>query len=222
MTETTSSTKNGFMFLLFALLAFGGLGLEMLLAFLIEPLIYGVGLSDFSTAQLIFHWIITCITWGVSAFILLFFAKRVLDFDVFSSRQSIRLAGWAVCLASLALCVAISIIDWKGFKPAKEFAYNGGLKFTFQYLYYIFETVLVYLIVVFAQEAGEKWFKQDKIPYGGIFAALTWGMIHWLTQGSLTAGLLSLVFALLFGVVYIFAKKNTRIAFPLILLMLIL
>lgn len=42
--------KSGFIFLILALFAFGGLGLEMLLAFLIEPLIYSVGLNDFFTS----------------------------------------------------------------------------------------------------------------------------------------------------------------------------
>lgn len=219
---TKNDTKNGFMFLLFALLAFGGLGLEMLLAFLIEPLIYGVTLNDFSTVQIIVHWVITCAIWGISAFLLLLFAKRHFGFDMFANKQNIKALNWVLCFICLAASITISLIDWNGFKPAKEFIYNGWLKFIFQYIYYLFETALVYLMIIFAQEAGEKWFKQSKIPYGGIFTALTWGLIHWLTKGDLVIGLLSLVFALLFGVVYLLAKKNTYIAFPFILLMLIL
>ncbi|MDD4351270.1 MAG: hypothetical protein PHP83_03715, partial [Clostridia bacterium] len=86
MKEITArkKVKDGFIFLFFALLAFGGLGLEMLLAFLIEPLIYGIGLEDFSTTQYIIHLIVTCTLWGVSVFLLLFFAKKKFDLDIFS------------------------------------------------------------------------------------------------------------------------------------------
>ena len=223
MIEHNKNTmKSGFIFLILALLAFAGLGLEMLLAFLIEPLIYGIGLNEFSTGQNIVHWIVTCILWGISAFLLLSFAKRNFGFDVLANKQKIKTVNWILCFVCLAIAIIISLIDWNGFKPAKEFIYNGWLKFIFQYIYYIFETLLVYLIIIFGQEAGDQWFKQNKIPYGGILAALTWGLIHWLTKGDLVVGLLSLVFALLFGIVYLLTNKNSYIAFPFVLLMLIL
>ena len=216
------NTKRGFIFLLFALLAFAGLGLEMLTAFLIEPLIYGHGLDDFTTTQHIMHWIVICVLWGISAFLLLFFAKKKMDFDVFESRENIKSLNWILCFALLVISIIISTVDWNGFKPAKEFIYNGWLKFIFQYIYYVFETVLVILIVIFGQEAGEKWFKSDKIPYGGILAGLTWGLIHMLTKGYILIGLWCFVISILFGIVHLLAKKNVRISFPFILLMLIL
>ncbi|MDD2493425.1 MAG: hypothetical protein PHY83_05750 [Bacilli bacterium] len=223
MKEITArkNVKDGFTFLFFALLAFSGLGLEMLLAFLIEPFIYGIGLEDFSTTQYIIHWIVTCILWGISAFLLLFFAKRKFGLDIFANKKNIQILNWILCFVCFAIAITISVIDWNGFKPVKEFAYNGWLKFVFQYIYYIFEIVLVFQIVIFGQEAGEKWFKQDKIPYGGILTALTWGLIHCLTKGDIIIGLLSFVVALLFGVVYVLTKKNVYIAFPFILIMFI-
>ena len=36
-----------------------------------------------------------------------------------------------------------------------------------QYMYYFVEVIAVLLIIVFGQYAFEKWFKNDKIPYGG-------------------------------------------------------
>ncbi len=53
-------------------------------------------------------------------------------------------------------------------KVLKELHYNGWLKFIFQYIYYVFETGLVLLIIVFGQKAFEKWFHNDSrvlIPY---------------------------------------------------------
>ena len=214
--------KHGLIFLIIALLAFGGLGLEMLLAFLIEPLIYGVGLNDFNTAQYIWHWIITCVLWAITAFLILLFSKRKYGIDIFKNKDNIDTLSWVLCFAFLILSVVISFIDWKGFKPAKELAYNGWLKFIFQYIYYIFETVLIYLMIVFGQKAGEAWFKNKAIPYGGILTALTWGLIHWFTKGDIIIGLWGFAMAVMFGAVYLLAKKNIRIAFPFILLMFVL
>lgn len=214
--------KRGMVFLLLALLAFGGLGLEMLLAFLIEPLIYGVTLNNFNTAQIIVHWLVTCAVWLAAAVLLLYLAKRKYGFSIFKKNKNLTLLNWVICLAVLAVSITISVVDWSGLKVVKEFVANGWLKFIFQYVYYFFETILVYLIIVFGQEAGESLFKTKNIPYGGILAALTWGLIHALTQGTLLAGILSAVFAVLFGVVYLLANKNVRIAFVFILLMLIL
>lgn len=220
--KTKKNTKHGFIFLLLALLAFAGLGLEMLTAFLIEPLIYGHSLDEFTTTQNITHWITICVVWGVSAFLLLFFAKKKMDFDIFISRDNIKILNWILCFAVLTISIIISIIDWNGLKPVKEFIYNGWLKFIFQYIYYVFETVLVLLIVVFGQASGEKLFKSNKIPYGGILAGLTWGLVHMLTKGDIIVGLWSFALSILFGIVYLLAKKNVRIAFPFILLMFIL
>ena len=93
-------------------------------------------------------------------------------------------------------------MDWGGSKLLIELQRNGALKFTFQYIYYLFEVVLFMLIIVYGQKAFEVWFKKVNIPYGGIVVALTWGMGHWFTKGSLAAGLYTAVGGFCFGVVY--------------------
>lgn len=116
----------------------------------------------------------------------------------------------------------MSVISWNGFKVVKEFQYHGWINFIFQYLYYIFETGLFVLIIVFAQEAGEIWFKKSTIPWGGILVSLTSGLAHIFTKGDLSIGLFAFLGGLLYGSIYIISKKNLYIAFPFILLMFIL
>jgi hypothetical protein len=65
-------------FLALALLAFLGLGLEVLLAFLIEPLVYGKGMGEWGTAEGIMHWVLTCAVWGVFVVMLIRSAKRIM------------------------------------------------------------------------------------------------------------------------------------------------
>ena len=51
-------------YLSLGLYAFMGLGMEVLYAYLLEPVLYGVSMQEFSAMQTIFHWILTCVTWG--------------------------------------------------------------------------------------------------------------------------------------------------------------
>ena len=209
-------------FLILALLAFAGLGLELLLLLFIEPLVYGVAPADFGAAEHIYHWVFTCIVWGIVAAVLIILARKQLDFDVFSYKERPSRWGWLLCLAVLAVSIAVSVLDWNGIKVLKEFAYNGWLKFIFQYLYYLFEVALMVLIIAFAQRAGENWTGLKRIPWGGLFLGLTWGLVHMLTKGSISAGLLSLLGAALYGVIYIAVRKNLAFAYPLIFLAFVL
>ncbi len=213
------SSKSGLKFLGLGAIAFVGLGLEGLLFFLIEPLIYGHFPDDFSTLENISHWILTCLVWGIISLLLIKISINKCSFNMFSLRNSMTKTNWLICAVIAAVSIILSIIDWDGFKIIKEFTYNGWLKFIFQYIYYIFESVLVVLMIVFAQRAGEIFFGKKSIPWGGIFTALTWGMIHAATKGSLSEGISSFADALLYGLVYIACKKNLYVAFPIILLM---
>lgn len=181
-----------------ALYAFGGLGLEMLYAYLLEPAIYGHGLSDFTPMQSILHWIVTCITWGITAFLLLRYAKRELGFTLDTGKKT-KLWQWITsCLLILAMTL-INIADTGELKIYHEFKKMDLLAFTFQHIYYLVETILFTLIIVFGQIAMEKWFKRTNIPFGGILVGLTWGLAHWLTKGSLVIGLEGVAVGFLFG-----------------------
>ena len=68
--------KKGFFYLAMALLAFAGIGLEVLLAFVIEPPIYGSAIGEWTVTQQILHWIFPCILWGASAFGVITLAKK--------------------------------------------------------------------------------------------------------------------------------------------------
>ncbi|MDR0531345.1 MAG: hypothetical protein LBG83_04685 [Oscillospiraceae bacterium] len=209
-------------FLSLALLAFLGLGLEILLAFLIEPLFYGKGMDEWGTFESILHWILTCVIWGAFSFMLIRSARKKHAFDIFAFREKLRPANWLICFAALAICIVLSVIGWEGFKTAKEFQNLGLLMFVFQYVYYAFEAVLVFLIVAFGQKAGEAAFSRKNIPWGGMLAGLTWGLAHMLTKGDHMIGLLTCLGGVLYGAIYLGAKKNACVSYALILLAFVL
>ena len=168
---------SGIHFLMLALLAFAGIGLEVLLAFGIEPLIYGA--SKLSVWQ------------------------------------------WLLVVIFMIGSLTISYFDWNGSKVIREFYANGPIRFVFQYIYYVFETVLVTLIRIFGQKAFEKWFHRENIPYGGIIVALTWGIGHFFTKDIWT-GIVCMIGGLAFGSVYLLVNRDIRKAFPILWIMFVL
>lgn len=217
MSNTNKITGMDYLYL--ALYAFGGIGLELVIAF-IEPFIYGHA-ADYNDWTIIAHWIITCVIWGCCALYLIKNARQNFNFEI-HSKKSVKAWQWFVVIALLALSLTISFISWNGFKIQLEFSKLGMLNFIFQYLYYFFESVLITLIIVFAQKAFEIWFKQENIPYGGILCGITWGLAHILTKSSIEIGLLSVILGFGFGAVYLLLNRDIRKTIPMIFLMFII
>lgn len=189
--ETPDKKIKGMDYIWLALTAFGGLGLEALYAYLLEPMVYGCEMQDWKTWHTLLHWTITCITWGIVAWYTVKSAKKNCGFNLFEKSEPVKLWQWGTAIVCAAICLISTYIDWKGSKLLTEFGRLGALKFTFQYIYYLFEVIMFMLIIVYGQKAFEVWFKKTNIPYGGIVVALTWGMAHWFTKDSLITGLYS-------------------------------
>lgn len=208
-------------FLALALLAFAGIGLEIVLAFGIEPILYGASIGEWTDLQNIIHWVVTCILWGLVSWYLIRFAKKKYEFDIFQKGDKMAVWQWLLIALFVVGSLILSYFDWNGSKVIKEFYANGPVKFVFQYIYYIFETVLVTLILVFGQKAFEKWFHRKNIPYGGIIVAITWGIGHFFTKDILT-GIVTVISGLAFGSVYLLAGRDIRKTYPILWMMFVL
>ncbi len=218
MTSKTNETKiTGSAFLYLALYAFAGLGLELLLVLLIEPHFWGTGMDGFDTAQSIIHWAVTCAMWGVTAFLLIRTSKEQYGYDVCAYNKPIKPVGWLVCAAAVTVCAVLSVVSWNGFKVLMEYESRGALLFVFQYVYYAFEALLILLIIAFGQKAGELCFSRPLVPWGGILAAITWGLMHILSKGSVADGLLSMAGGFLYGIIYVATQKRLGISYWLVL-----
>lgn len=216
----TKENISGFDYLKLALLAFAGLGLEIILV-LIEPIIYSQPV-DFKNWTVISHWVLTYIIWGLSIFFIIKYSIEKYDFKLKDSDVSPKMWQYIVVTMLITLSLIISYMSWGGFKVMIEFSKLGILKFSMQYFYYLIETMLFTLIIVFGQKAFEKWFKHEKIPYGGIICALTWGLGHIFTKSSLEVGILCAVVGFGFGSVYLLLNRDIIKTFPVIFLMFIL
>lgn len=212
----------GWDYLSYSLTAFGGLGLEVLYAFWLEPMIYGSSMKGWTPAQTIIHWILTCITWGLVAFYIVYDSQKRYHVDLFAKAEPVKLWQWGAVLIGIALSLIASYMDWNGFKVIIEFQRKGALLFTFQYIYYIVETILFMFIIVYAQKAFELWFKNHKIPYGGIICGLTWGLAHAFTKGSLLIGLEGIVIGFVMGAAYLLLNRDIKKTYVVLLIMFIL
>lgn len=208
----------GFDYLYLALYAFAGIGLELVLVNLIEPL-FGMQMNTFTVAQHIIHWIITSILWLAVGILLIQLAKNKYDFDLWGYTSKFKKWQYIGVLLCMVVSVIAHYIDWGGFKPWIEYQTLGGLKFSFQYIYYVLEAFLISLIVIFGQRACEKWFNNEVFPYGGIVLALSWGLMHIVSKGSIQAGLFTAFYGFLFGSAYLVVGKDYKKALPLMCFM---
>lgn len=207
--------------IIFALIAFAGLGIEVILAFLIEPILYGSTINSWNTIQNIIHWSLTCISWGFVCYFIINSAKKNYGFDLMQKGSKVKIWQWILIIAFIIMSLVISYIDWNGSKVLKEFNYNGLLKFIFQYIYYTFEVMLVTLILIFGQKAFEQWFNKVNIPYGGIIVAFTWGLGHFFTK-DITTGIITMISGLAFGSIYLLVNRNIKKTYLILWIMFVL
>lgn len=214
------SRVTGFDYLWCALYACAAFAIELLLVAIEKR--FGIDINNSTCLQLIVHWLITIALWVLSGLIVIRIAKKTTMFDLFEHREGLR--GWQYF--AIGICFIINIwakyLDWNGFKIIMEWQSRGTLLFVFQYIYYIAEGFLISLVIVFGQLSCEKFFKNEKIPYGGIILGLTWGLGHIASKGSVMVGILSAMGGFLFGTAYLFVNKDYRKAMPIITLLFML
>lgn len=205
-------------YLALGLYAFAGFGLEVVLSMLL-PMILGVKGSEYTLVHHCIHWTLTCLLWGSMALFLIRLSKKKYAFDIMRLNDVPDSKRWLLAVVVSLIAIIVTTVAWGGFKPVQE--YKGIVTFIFQNIYYLFEAALILLTIAFGQKFGEMLLKRGGLPYGGIFLALTWGLIHILLQGSET-GVYAFFMSILYGLVYILLKKNIRYSYMMIAIVFIL
>jgi hypothetical protein len=175
----------------------------------------------------VFHWAVTILIWGVGALIFIRWAKNK---KVFSELINFTLDKRGILLLILgsAFVVIYSLIqaniaghtipqiyrEFLGFK--NMYGDKALIVSLFQNVYYVFEFVLVIIMIAFFQKTGEMWFKINKIPWGSLGLMLTWGSIHFVTNPDGALGVM--IFSVLAGIIYVLGKKSF---YPLYLVLLL-
>ncbi len=203
---------------LLAVTAVAAIGLERVLCMITEMMIYGAEMSAWSVPQHILYRLVICLIWGAISVTLVFLAKDECDFDIFRSGNKMTATQWMLIGEIIVGSLIISCMSWNGSKIIHEFLANGWIKFIFQYIFYLFEMVLVTLILVFGQRAFEQLFRQRNIPYGGILIAIAWGAYRFMNDG-IAQGVISMLMGLAFGCVYLLVNRDIKKAYPILFVM---
>lgn len=217
-----SSLHTGFIYLLLALGIFLCACVEGIYGYLLEPLIFKASINGAGKMQNIIHWVVTCVSWGFFAKLFIHIAQTKCNFKMIENSNKLSRIKILLAILGILFCLTLSYMDWHGFKVILEFQHRGPLLFIFQYIYYMFETMIFSLIIIFAQKAFECWLPIKNFPYGGIITALTWGLIHIMTKGSIEAGIFCAIKGFLFGIIYLLMDRNIKKTYPVLLLMFIL
>lgn len=213
MTNNEVKKGAGWKYLLLSLGAFLGLSLEAVHAYGWEPIIYGgIAFREYAPWQTILHWVITYFTWAGVGYLLIRISNYKLGFDIFAEEAKMKPWQLLAALCGIILSLVMSYFSWSGFKVIKEFHSNGLLKFIFQYIYYMFETAMFLLIIVFGQKAFEIWTKKRNVPWGGIICGFTWGIVHLISRGffDIENGVLSTILGFMFGAAYLLANRDIK------------
>lgn len=205
-------------YLLFSVVCLLSLFIEYLIL-QCEQFIYQKNYYKFTITESIVHWVLICVIWGMAGALMVYLSTRVYNFDILRRSAKPSVAGWIAAPILIVVSVSAKYVLWDGWKIILDFHNSGWFQFIFQYVYYLFEILIVMLAVVFAQEAGEKIFHTNRVPWGGILAALTWGLSHIITQGSVTIGIYYTLCSVLYGILYLAVRKNLYISYPLLVLM---
>ena len=221
MSEKGKTKITGMDYLGLGLYAFGGLGMEVLYAYLLEPVLYGAPMQEWTSGQTIIHWILTCITWGIFAVVLIRTSGTKYQFPLTQKGDKLTYIRVGVCVLFIVAAFGVDYMIWDGFKVYLEYVGKGLLLFTFQYIYYAFETMLFLLIIVFGQKACEVWFHKENFPFGGIICGVTWGLAHLFTKDILT-GITGIFLGVALGSVYLVENRDLRKAYVVMFLMFVL
>ncbi len=201
------------------LLTFAVLGCELILLF-IENMIYS-NPEWHNTNFILIHWAIITSFWFTSGVVIIKYTKSKYNLDILTKTNKPSKLQIMLIIFALILSQAISYNSWNGFKILLEYNNLGLVKFIFQYVYYLAETLLFTLIIVFSQKGLETFFKNDKLPFGGFVCAITWGLMHIFTKSSVLVGLVSALYGFMFGCVYVLTNKNFKLTFILLYIMFI-
>lgn len=205
-------------FLWLGLYAFAGFSLELIFQLL-------AGMVGFKEIPSGINSLITGVLWFLTCGLLIIYAQRRFSYNVFSVKSHLNHQKLIAIAVLILLVIIATFIGFGGFKPVIEYQSGAGksiLTYLLQVFYYLGESGVIVLAIVFGQEFCERQFSlSNNFPSGGLFLAVTWGIMHIFLQG-LSGGLFTIFFSIVAGLIYVICKKDIRWSYLFIALAFIL
>lgn len=192
-----------------------GLASICLLGYIFDPIVIlikekylGCSADEWSPNNLASYWWIMASIWFSLSILTIFLAHNFYNLNVIEHKEALnsRNALYAISVAIFTLLVIFFIKKQFGFIYAVR---NWQSIYIAQYVYYLAEILVAICFVCFAQNSCvQDFLMSNKIPWGGVFLGLTWGLMHWWTQQSLTIGVTGMALGLIFGLLYVLFDYN--------------
>ncbi|MDR2569224.1 MAG: hypothetical protein LBD23_02860 [Oscillospiraceae bacterium] len=183
------------------------------------------------------HWIYCYIAYGAACFFYFKWQKRSdIEIDFIPKLHETKWLFLSITLALVAKrifqIIAVYVFNSTVIHIAAPMVYRDFIGmiqtesiwmgigyFVMQYIYYVIEFALIALMIDCAQKASIKMGWSQKIPWGGIFIALTWGLIHRygiippVLRGEYVYSIYTMVQCLAIGFAYMLPGKKPIYAF---------
>ena len=180
-----------------------------------EKFLYTKSYNEFSITESVTHWIIVCVMWGFIGLVIFYIAARVYGLNILKKENRPTPRGAVIMVMLLSSSIGVKYLLLGGWQMAVDFKREGWFQFIFLYIYYLFEAMLLVFGAMFIQEGCERLtkIKSEHIPWGGALLALTWGLIHFLTDFDVTMALFYTAVAFFIGCAHLAAHKNLYISY---------
>lgn len=218
-------------YFIIALAFFAALGCEYLVFFL-DRIIDGRDMSNLFSWSIhwygaISHWFITIIIWGSTS--LLFYRwlkKNNILHELFRFKINKFDGIMIICVTIIVILDGVIearadhyvfpqlLSEYYGFQ--NMYGSYAWLVSIFQNIYYLFETIVVLLMVICFQKAGELWFHNAYIPWASIGLVITWGAVHFISHPAGALGVL--IWSIFPGIIYVISKKSIYPTFAVLFL----
>ncbi|MEZ0493638.1 hypothetical protein AB2L28_15470 [Kineococcus sp. TBRC 1896] len=194
--------------LILASYAFAVVGWELIVLVVTAPL----GLREDRWSSVAVHQVVTVAGWVTGIVVLARTGRRALTVRRRTGRRLVR-TGLAVALAVVVIAVrwwsvgdGQALIAGEHRSYLADFGQVGRVLTLGQVGYYVAEAGVVSLLIAFGQRSGELWTGRAAVPWGGLVAAVSWGLVHVLLQGG-AAGLYAAAVAVAMGVVHVLLRS---------------
>ena len=202
------------------------LALVSFLCFFLEILsmgiVFGTADGNYTITEKSIYSTLTATLWAISIIAIVKFSRKHYSYpEEIKNNDNVNAKDWVITLLCFSACKLMTLIDWHTLKIIGEFQIKEPIQFLTQYVYYLFEVGVIFLIIIYGQKAFETLLKKNsQIPFGGLLLAFTWGVVHFISRGTIDYwnGISCMIFSILSGIMYLKLKRKISYSYAFIAL----
>ncbi len=187
------------------------------------PLIDNVPLGDMWWTLILR--LLCCTAWGLAVYIVIR-VSRGCGFDPIKTTGKLTALQWIMTAAVAFVFISVMVVLDGGIKEAFEglIELKSPVYTVSRFVFEAFQVAVIVLVLSLGQKWGDLLVKKGNkfIPFGGIVLGVCMMLVNIITGGFSLTALIILGIQLIYGMIFVFAGKNSPIAAPFIYLMFVM